>query len=372
MLIRKERLNLKNSFEFELIAPKERLIFFDIETTGLTARNSQIYMIGAAAYDDEGWVLTQFFSEDLFDEAEVIEAFLEFLNDKKRLGRIFLISYNGDGFDIPFIKNCLRHYGMSFDFRDFISYDVIKLVRPYKNVIGLEKCRLKEVEAFLGLNREDIYSGGELIHVYEEYLSLKQTESGQKLLNMLLLHNAEDIAGMIDIMPVVSYHLLFEGAYEVEKSGIDARCWEISIRLDARLPKPISWENKDIILETDNAGKFIFINVKLYNGSLKYFFPDSRDYYYLPKEDMAIHKSVGGYLDKKSRKQATNKTCYQWYEGTFVQQYEPIFEPVFYKEYKEKPYYGDIGKFLKVNDGKINIDITKRYIMSVLRKLREY
>lgn len=38
------------------------------------------------------------------------------------------------------------------------------------------KLQAKSIEAFLGIDREDKYSGGELINVYYEYLAQKDDE----------------------------------------------------------------------------------------------------------------------------------------------------------------------------------------------------
>ena len=78
--------------------------------------------------------------------------------------------------------------------------------------------------------------------------------------------------------------------------------------------------------------------VTLYDGELKYFFVDYKNYYYLPAEDCAIHKSVGTYVDRSARKQATARTCYQKKKGCFVPQPSPVFTPLFYHEYKGQAY----------------------------------
>ena len=44
------------------------------------------------------------------------------------------------------------------------------------------------------------------------------------------------------------------------------------------------------------------IRTKVINDSLKYFYTDYKNYYYLPKEDMAIHKSVAAYVDRDHKK----------------------------------------------------------------------
>lgn len=74
--------------------------------------------------------------------------------------------------------------------------------------------------------------------------------------------------------------------------------------------------------------------IRLCRGCLKYFYPDYKDYYYLPFEDTAVHKSVGEYVDRSARKKATARTCYTKKEGVFLPQFGPFKEPSFREDYK--------------------------------------
>ena len=51
-----------------------------------------------------------------------------------------------------------------------------KELSPIKPLLCLENYKQKSIEAFLGIDREDKYSGGELINVYYEYLAQKDDE----------------------------------------------------------------------------------------------------------------------------------------------------------------------------------------------------
>ena len=383
MIRRRERLEKEPDFDFDIIAPKERIVFFDIETTGLSTKNAALYLIGLVSYEDGAWTLTQFFAENMFEEADLLAAFFDMLNTKKKLGRLFLFSFNGDGFDIPFIKNCIRQYRLNYDFSGIVSVDLIKLIRPYKKLLGLSDCKLKTVEKLCGIFREDKYNGGELIYVYEEYLRLAAVSEDSceytdmnlklkdKLLYTLLLHNAEDIADMPFIMGILGYEALMKGAFSITGSGISDGCWDIRARLEIALPEGIYAEGSGITVSIGEEDKHLLnIAVQLFNGELKYFFADYKNYYYLPAEDYAIHKSVGEYVDRKARKRATARTCYQKRSGIFVPQYEPVIAPVFYTDYKAQPFYGELTEYIEKNDGNIDIDITKRYIMSVIEHLK--
>lgn len=398
MIRRKEVLNIKPDFDFDLIAPRERIVFFDIETTGLSSKHSALYLIGLVTYENDSWCLTQLFAESISEEAQLLSIFFDILNAKKRLGRVMLISYNGDGFDIPFINSCINSCKLPFSLDGIISIDLIKKIRPYKRLLGLCDCRLKTVERLCGIFREDRYNGGELIYVYEEFLRLnglakdscENTEQNRKLrdklLYTLLLHNAEDIADMPMIMGILGYDELFNGGFEVtgstvidtaaflnvnaEKNSVGSYVWDIHARLNIPLPKGIYRENNGTVISIGEEDKLkLNLAVTLISGELKYFFSDYKEYYYLPNEDCAVHKSVGEYVERTARKRATARNCYQRVKGIFTPQYDEIFTPAFYSEYKAKPCYGNLAEIIEKTDGHIDTDISKRYIMSVINRL---
>lgn len=58
-------------------APQD-ILFFDIETTGFSARSACVYLIGCAYLTTNGWETRQFFAETPDDEADVLQQFFPF------------------------------------------------------------------------------------------------------------------------------------------------------------------------------------------------------------------------------------------------------------------------------------------------------
>ena len=83
------------------------IVFFDIETTGLSHKTAFLYLVGAAFMESGRFVLCQYLAEDLSEEEAVLKAFSERIHGKKRL-----IHFNGSTFDLPFLQARCRKYGL--------------------------------------------------------------------------------------------------------------------------------------------------------------------------------------------------------------------------------------------------------------------
>lgn len=95
---------------------------------------------------------------------------------------------------------------------------------------------------------------------------------------------------------------------------------------------------------------------------LKYFFKNYKDYYYLPEEDITIHKDVATYVDKNHRIQATASNCFTKVTDNFL----PIFSvksPDFNKIFIEN--YGEKNGFIQLESIK-DEDCVLKYVNCIL------
>ena len=140
-------------------------LFLDIETTGLARARHQIYLIGMATIVDNNIIyVNQIFADSPTDEHSVLAHFSEVLRTfaVKRI-----ITFNGNSFDLPFLLTRATLHDISLSFDAFELFDIYKEVTKRKNMLQLQDYRQKTVEQLLGIDREDQYSGAELIKVYE-------------------------------------------------------------------------------------------------------------------------------------------------------------------------------------------------------------
>ncbi len=284
--------------------PKQTL-FIDIETTGLYVRSSNLYMIGCAYLNESDntpscWSTIQWLAANYEDEINVLNAFVDFAKSYR-----FLIHFNGNRFDIPYLQNKLQQYNILFSFDNLEGIDIYRRLSPYKTFLKLPNCKQKTIENFISDTvREDQYTGGELIDIYHEYVLNHDKEKEY----FLLLHNEEDIKGMLEIVAALSIPDLFHLPVKVTKVQANyyqdikqKQCSEIlmNLKLPTTLPTELSYGvNGCYFTGYNKDGR---LRVPIYEGELKYFYSNYKDYYYLPKEDIAIHKSVASFVDKNYR-----------------------------------------------------------------------
>lgn len=322
----KTQLNLNNT-PFQ-DCEKSGLLFFDIETTGFTARTSSLYLIGAVSYQAPDWQVIQWLAESPQEESVILQAFLSFAS-----GYSQLIHFNGDRFDLPYLADKCRAYGLPNTISALISRDLYRMIKPLKTLLSLPALRQKNLEEYLGLYREDRYNGGELIAVYREYVKVPSAD----LLHLLLLHNYEDLLGMLSIMPMLSYLALISGSYRASGCEMDGDALIIHAWLPSVLAQPFSYRS-DIFYLSASQNRLAF-HVKGVRKALKHFFSDYKNYYYLPIEDTAIHKSIAAYVDKDYREPAKASTCFSKKEGFYLPQKTALFEPVFKESYHDSLMY---------------------------------
>lgn len=321
-------------------------IFFDIETTGFSPNKSIVYMIGCARKKGKYICIDQFFAEKPSEEKLIISAFIEIL---KKYNTI--ISFNGVGFDIPFLKAKCDTYSIMENFTNYNYLDIYKTISPIKALLKLTNYKQKNIEIFLGLVRDDKFSGGELINIYYDYVNLTDNADSKKeeLFDILCLHNYEDVLGMMELLPILSYIQVLNGQFSICQTEVSPYKtynkvvrdeFIITLTNDFYVPKRVTYKDNDFYVSM-NKDKTM-IRTPVLKEELKYFYPNYKDYYYLPAEDTAIHKSVATFVDNQYREKCKASNCYIKKNSEFIIQYSEIMKPSFKKELKSKCSYFEL------------------------------
>ena len=417
-------------------------LFFDIETTGLSAASSMVFLIGTLHFDGKDWILCQRLAEGCDEEAALVEAFAAEAAKYRTI-----LHFNGTTFDLPFLK------AKSAKLRVRESLDLYQRFRPLKKMLSLTRMNQTSLEAFAGWQREDTVTGKDMVELYREYIRTAalekvawavETTAGMSradsaaycigLRSLLLRHNHDDIVGMTQILRLAAYLALPDGQIESQSVACEITRQQTEPQSDTSkmamqqteprhdthkivmhqaesqhdthkmamqqtepqhdthkmamqqtepqhdtrkmtmqqtesdiieqtaifhfilkyaLPQPLalqfSFKNASAdVISLQACGREALLAVPLTCGELRYFFPDYRNYYYLPLEDQVIHKSVGAYVDKAHREPAKPANCYVRRTGCFLPQGEELFTPCLRRSYESKALYFECtDNFLK-------------------------
>jgi hypothetical protein len=226
-------------------------------------------------------------------------------------------------------------YRMEQDWEHLTSFDLYQIFHPFKKIFRLEHMRQKDLEVFTGQYRKDPFTGEQLISCYEEYLGT----GDERLLHALLLHNKEDVEGMIGLLPLLRIVHAFRG--DIGKTDLHLEALSdaeknlaLTFSLDGAPRVSIDFQTDWYNLSLSANGGLL--QVPVVRGTRKFFYEDYKNYYYLPLEDEAIHKSVAVYVDSEHREKAKACNCYKKITGEFLPQFSSWYSPQFFDNYKDK------------------------------------
>ena len=163
----------------------ENLAIVDIETLAVSFSRPDppIILLGIANVEKNEVCTHQFLLRDLSDEFGAIWSFLSHIRNGSSI-----VTYNGEKFDIPYIKQRLAYYGMKNSLSN-PHFDAIHFAR--RKLWGkLPDCRLGTIEKYFGIQRGKIDIPGALVpHFYETYLKTHNVGP----LVAIVTHNKQDL-----------------------------------------------------------------------------------------------------------------------------------------------------------------------------------
>ena len=170
--------------------PPERVLFLDIETTGLG--NTPLFLIGVAYLQDRDLLTDLFLARDYSEERAVLGHLSELLPRFQAL-----VTFNGATFDLPYIRNRQRHYGLPSLSVPF-HLDLLPLARRRWQ---FGNCKLQTLERYVcGRVRTDDVPSAEIPAVYRRFVA---TGDG-RLLQPIVYHNARDIVTLVELLTALA------------------------------------------------------------------------------------------------------------------------------------------------------------------------
>jgi len=177
--------------------PLSRFAFLDTETSGLSGgTGTYAFMVGIARFENDNFLLRQYFMRDPAEEPAMLEAIAHFLAPAQAL-----VTFNGKAFDAPLLATRYRLHHIPVPFKDYSHLDLLPLARRLWRD-RLESRALKYLEQHvLGLTRSiEEVQGYEIPWLYFDYLRSRDARP----LAGVFYHNAMDVVAMAALLAQVN------------------------------------------------------------------------------------------------------------------------------------------------------------------------
>ncbi len=165
----------------------DKYLYFDIETTGFSAKYHSVRMITYMYYINQKRYIEVHFAERKEDESLLLAEFIMML--KKHIA---LVHFNGNTFDIPFLNKRMNDLNLNYEIDKSNTIDLYKLI---KAKYTFDSYTLKSLEKEFGIHREDEIDGAEWVKLIKEY------DNGNfKVMDDLITHNYEDVINLENLI----------------------------------------------------------------------------------------------------------------------------------------------------------------------------
>jgi uncharacterized protein YprB with RNaseH-like and TPR domain len=175
----------------DISIPESKLLFFDMETTGLGGVGVVPFLIGFGSVKKNGFQVRQYFLPDYPDEEAMLTAVREEIKDDS-----VIVSYNGKSFDLPILTDRFILHRID---RNLKIADHIDLLHCARRMFRrrLKDCTLTNIEReILDYHRQDDIPGYLIPSIYFNWLNYDETE----YLAGVVEHNRMDIISLYFFM----------------------------------------------------------------------------------------------------------------------------------------------------------------------------
>ncbi|HNU90948.1 MAG TPA: ribonuclease H-like domain-containing protein [Spirochaetota bacterium] len=191
----------------------EEMLFFDLETTGLSGgTGTYAFLVGIGYFREGAFRVEQYFLDEYEREASML---LHLSGLFRSAGA--LVAYNGRSFDLPLIKSRYRLNRV----RGFpVEVPIVDLLYPGRRLFrGLYgSCTLKSMEeGVLGFTRNEDIPGWEIPDVFFAY----QRHGETSRLPRVIEHNRADIHSMFLLVEAMGR--IFHALHEKDYASLDPR-----------------------------------------------------------------------------------------------------------------------------------------------------
>ncbi len=175
----------------------EELIFVDFETTGSASFKNFIFLAGTGFFQNEKFVIIQYFCEDYYSELALIEQLIRIFKKYK-----YIVTFNGKSFDWVVFKHRLIINHREEEIPN--ENEIIDILRIYRRFYGssLFSYNLQYIETkFLNYirNEPEIEKAGGIPEIYLRFIRRINYEDLKKV----FIHNFNDVIVLPALLSVI-------------------------------------------------------------------------------------------------------------------------------------------------------------------------
>jgi len=182
-----------------------RVLFLDVESTGLEAESSFVVGVGFM-YEDGSW--RHSFASSLSDEAKVVA---EAIEEASRFDSV--VTWNGLSFDIPMLV--ARALANGVDPSPLLKPRHIDLYRVFRDLVRLGRYGLDDVAKFLGVPKKVQLKGSDMPPLY-----LRALGGDREALKVIEEHCYDDLQALKKVFD--KSRRLVEAYVEMARAGLTA------------------------------------------------------------------------------------------------------------------------------------------------------
>ncbi|MGX8728351.1 MAG: ribonuclease H-like domain-containing protein [Lachnospiraceae bacterium] len=299
-------------------------LVLDLKTEGRYWRTSKITGL-FLIYPENSEVVEEVFLPE--KEADEYDLLVDAARRFEGPGALF--TYNGDSFALPHLQKKYEAYRLPVPFTRRTSVDLLKKLRTVKDLLGLPSRKLSDIAYFLAnagcsvfLSPDCLMTSGKCppscasaadtsadTCVYSSNVSAPALSSGFQMPiaspdSSVFADDARRVFAALAFLPVLRF---LEGGFSVQKAIFEDALL-LSLTPNDALPFPFSVTFERIVLSANEHASTLLLPVE--NGSVRFYYPDYKNYDYLPAEGYAVHKSVSAYVAKDRKQPATPETSF--------------------------------------------------------------
>lgn len=173
--------------------PVSKFAFLDTETSGLAGgTGTYAFLVGAARFIEDQFVLKQFFMRDPAGEAALLEALADFLAPCEAL-----VTFNGKAFDAPLLTTRFTLHQIPVPYKNYSHLDLLPLARRlWRDRLESRALKFLEEHVLEFKRSSEEVPGYEIPWLYFDYL---RTGDARPLAGVFY-HNAMDVTAMAALL----------------------------------------------------------------------------------------------------------------------------------------------------------------------------